>query len=212
MFWIGALLAIVAIVIYNKTRKPAGVLDDIAKTSGIPKEILQMIGEDENKTQSISNKSILGAKGPYGLSQTTLFVVAISCEWNPPIHALNSTACLFAKKAMRFTSNRVNQGLSLDNTTTRKTQVFLRFTSPKNFITSVVMKHQTLRGSLCKILDWILHCSANQFPKVLLLLDLLVGTGPPSSLDLATRGLRRQLHQLQNGYHKARVSSHIIVG
>lgn len=68
MFWIGALLAIVAFVIYNKTRKPAGVLDDIAKTSGIPKEILQMIGEDENKTQSISNKSIPGAKGPYGLS------------------------------------------------------------------------------------------------------------------------------------------------
>jgi len=67
MFWFILCVAIAALVFFNRTRKP-DVLDEIASTSGVTKELLQMIGEEENNTQSIPDKSVPGANGPYGLS------------------------------------------------------------------------------------------------------------------------------------------------
>lgn len=68
MIWMVVFGAIAALVVYRSMRKPVDVLDEMAKTAGVPKEVLQMIGEEENKTRTIPGKSIPGATGPYGLS------------------------------------------------------------------------------------------------------------------------------------------------
>ena len=51
MIWMVVLGAIAALVVYRSMRKPVDVLDEMAETAGVPKEVLQMIGEEENKTK-----------------------------------------------------------------------------------------------------------------------------------------------------------------
>lgn len=70
MFWTIVIIAGVGYLIYRLVQKPASPLDVFAKETGIPKELLQMLGEEENQTQKLSSKSVPGATGPYGLCPT----------------------------------------------------------------------------------------------------------------------------------------------